>query len=191
VPVVTGDTPNGTFSRSAARNAAARAAGDWTEAAVIDADCVISVANLALAFDTARALGRVVIAHDRFYKLTPEGTERALAEPDTGKWRLNWLYQPNWTRLAPGGVIVFPRAAWDAVRGYDERLSGWGFEDAAMLLALTDLADGYQRVPGVMWHLDHPTGRGAVDSAAKGLYARYKSARGDAPAMRALIEERM
>lgn len=189
LPIYEGDTDDAKFSRAAARNAAARNAGDWDVAAMVDADSVIDLGELHTAMDIAEMSGKTVIAHHRYLPITEHNLPDALAEPDISRWRLRWLPKPNWDRQAPGGVIVFPRAAWEAVRGYDERFGGWGFEDAVMLLSLT-IAGGYHRAPGNLWHLWHPTTKITVDPATRALYTRYRSARDDPTAMRALIEER-
>jgi hypothetical protein len=189
-PIVTGDYPTAQFNRAGSRNLAALAAGDWDVAVMLDADCVIDIATLDANITRALARQRVVLPHDHFYGLTPAGSHAALREPNVRAWRRDWLPQPVWDRQRPSGVVIFPRAVWDLVGGYDELFTGWGFEDAAMLIALDALAGGYDREQGELWHFWHPEVRGLPEVDQAERFARYKFWRGNADVIRALLAER-
>lgn len=184
------DTP--AFSRTAARNRAANDAGaSWDVAAFIDADCIIPLAALVEALTEARYSGKVVLPHDRFYPLSRSGSETARFEPDISRWDPYWVADPWIARKRPSGVIVFPREAWEAVGGYDERFAGWGFEDTAMLWAIEDVALGWTRLPGPLWHLWHPEQAATWRPEDKALFERYKMAHGHVGAMKSLLDERL
>lgn len=178
------------FSRTAARNEAARKAGDWDVAAFVDADCVLEIETLEHAFQQAWDEQQVILPHDHYYPLGRLGTTLALRETNIGAWHRSWIEQPFVDRKRPSGVIVFPRMAWEIVGGYDERFTGWGFEDTAMLFALTGIAGGWSRASGVLWHLWHPPSNASWEPEDKALFERYKRAVDDQPAMRALLRER-
>ena len=176
------------FSRTAARNEAARRT-TWDVAAFIDADCIVPIETLEAAMDQAFRTGKVILPHDRFWPLNEAGTLRALAEPNIAKWDPEWTGDPI-IRKRPSGVIVVPWMAWAAFGGYDERLSGWGFEDTAFLWTAEDLGSGWERMPGPLWHLWHPSASGTWLPEDKALFERYKAAHGDYLAMLALLHER-
>lgn len=178
------------FSRTAARNAGALMAGDWDVAVFIDADCVVPIEVLEHGIEFAHREGRVVLPHDRFEPLSRAGSILAMCEPNLSRWDERWIAQPYVERSRPSGVVVFPRRAWDTVGGYDERFRGWGFEDTAMLWSLDALAGGFHRLTGRMWHIWHPSEQAAWLPSDKDLFERYKKARDDPHAMRALLLER-
>lgn len=191
MPIVFADSGHDHFNRAASRNVGAFASGDWLVAAFVDADCIMPIEHLEAAMEVANEQDRVVIPHDEYLPLSPEGSKFALMEPVVAKWRPDWLQQPVIKRRRPSGVIVFPRSAWDIVGGYDSRLSGWGFEDAAMLRALDELAGGYARLQGRLFHFWHPPNHGAWLQEDKDLFNRYKAAEGNPVAMEALLNERL
>lgn len=93
--------------------------------------------------------------------------------------------------------LVVSRDMWEAVHGFDQRVSGWGQEDVMFCRALRVLVGQPKAVRGTAYHLWHPRiGKSGKDlwpgqySDAENLalVARYKQAR-TPEAMRALIEE--
>lgn len=131
----------------------------------------------------------MVLPHDHFWPLSQQGTVEAMAEPNIAAWDESWAVDGT-HRKRPSGVIVFPRRVWDDVQGYDERFEGWGFEDTAMLWAVDALSTGWVRLVGKLWHLWHQPSTGTWLPEDKALFERYKLARGDYAAMRALLLER-
>ena len=188
--VTLGDTQSRRFSRTGARNAAAEGAGDWDVLVMADADCVVQGEVLEHAVELAHRTRKVILPHDRFMELTQEGTQLALAEYEIARWQHDWCQLAEYERKRPSGVIVFPRKAWELVGGYDERFKGWGFEDTAMLWNIEDLAYGWERLSGRIWHLWHPPASTTWLKSDKQLFERYKLAHGDPVKMYALLLER-
>ena len=175
------------FNRAAARNAAARLAGDWDVAVFADADTIMfDPTPLALAISAAATSGKVILPHDQYVALTPRGTSRLLyghAWQDYVKVR---------REAAPLGIVVVPRSAWDTLHGFDERFTGWGGEDVAFRIAAQALS-GLVRLPGTIVHLWHPvdaTKRVYIRTRGGPLRQRYREAAGDPRAIEALIRER-
>jgi hypothetical protein len=185
LPIVTGDRP-GPFNRSAARNAAARKAGDWDVGIFVDADTIVrDTGPVREAIELAHRTGRVVLPHDRYRAMTASGTGSL------------FFGRPNWNALpsrhpVQGGVVVVPRRAWDRIGGYEERLNGWGGEDVVFMYCARELV-GLDRLPGEIWHLWHPvdrTRRRYVVEKGGPLMHRYRAVKTDPAGLAALIAER-
>lgn len=189
LPVFTGDVP-GPFNRAAARNDAARRAGDWQVAIFVDADTIMTghdaVAPVHQAVALARDTGTVVLPHTRYIALTSSGTVRLLAGTS---WRRHTKYQRE---DVPLGVMVVSRAAWDTLGGFDERFTTWGGEDVAFRVAAATLV-GLRRLPGTLLHLWHPRDLSKAEyvrSRGGPLRQEYRVASGNPAAMRKLLEGR-
>lgn len=169
-PIVEGHHDDGPWNRAAALNEAARLAGDWDVAVVIDADVMLEPWQAREAVGRAARTGKAVWGHRRWRDLTQEATERLLdlpgqlLAPDLG-----WLGPDvrKETPLSWSCCIAVPRAAWERVGGFDERFRGWGGEDRAFAEALVALVNGGrsedERVDGVVWNLWHPRGHRAIE----------------------------
>jgi hypothetical protein len=170
LPIVEGHHTVGPFSRSAAINEAARLAGDWDHAVVVDADVFLPPAQVREAIERATTTGRVTWAFQRWRGLSRAATERLL-RPDPAHER--GLFGPDglpgWdgTGLGIEALVertnpvswsccfVVPRTVWDAVGGFDERFRGWGWEDMAFRSVVTTL-HGHERIDGDLYHWWHP-----------------------------------
>lgn len=187
--VVTGSSPDGPFCRSAALNDAARKAGEWDVAVVMDADTIVDPEQIRRAIERARETGHLVVAWDQLVNLNAGGTALILDGEERPWWRhARWV-----NRTGVSSCLAVPRAVWDAVGGFDERFRGWGFEDRAFYLACRRLA-GAERIEGEAWHLWHPRPAEKDPTlpdyrAARALAHRYRAARSKA-AMRELLAER-
>lgn len=151
------DSPGDLFSISGARNAAALAAGDWDVVAFEDPDRVAPLENLQRGFVHAFATGRVTLAYDHYYSMSPAGHELGLdaVVPIGDNERERAWQEASYDQAAlycPGGLTIVPRAVWDRVGGFDERFIGWGYEDAAFLIA----AGEFDRLSGPAYHFWHP-----------------------------------
>ena len=85
-PIVEGHHDEGLFNRSAAVNLAARLAGEWDVAVLIDSDVLIDAENVRKAIPIAVETGQMVVPFSVRYNLGAPGTARILAG-DRGSWR--------------------------------------------------------------------------------------------------------
>lgn len=184
--IVEGDVP-GAFNRSAARNAAAAAGGDWDVAIFVDADTIAEEFVVRQGIELAATSGRIVVPHDEYLGLSASGTAAILAGHRAG-----WKRVQKRMERAPLGVLIVPRGAWDTLGGFDERFVDWGGEDVAFGIAARTMV-GIERLAGRIWHLWHPhdpTKAAYVRAGGVDLRARYSKASGDREAMAALLAER-
>ena len=189
-PIYVGESPDGPFNRGAAINAAAREAGDWDVALVVDADVVADPTLVAEAVETAARTGRMTFPFTRYRALSEQMTERVLGG-----------YSGDWSRGAKlsmathvSSIQAVPRLLWELTGGFDERCRGWGHDDTIFAHCCRVLGGGIERIPGVVWHLYH---RPAADAkvgqpghrASAHLAKRYFAAV-TPPEVSALIDER-
>lgn len=190
VPDVTGDP--GVFSRSQALNrAAALATGDIF--VVCDADTTYTATDFLRAIELAEdGHWTLPLRYVRLSQRTSAGwiASGPLARvPDDWERGLEQEYP-----FANSGVVVFPRAAFEAMDGFDERFKGWGGEDDAQRAALEALYRAPTRV-GIAYHLWHPrllehTTQAPYGPESRVLADRYGAAAGSREEMLALIAER-
>ena len=116
-PMFTGDSDTlRPFNRAAARNAAARAAGDVDVYVFNDADHAMSHAQVRYAAQYALASGRAVHPYSAI----------VVEDLSTGA-----QWPSRWDRSYTSGNIVVSRTLYEAVGGWDERFDRWGHEDVA------------------------------------------------------------
>lgn len=147
-----GDHLEGPFNRSAAVNAAARLAGDWETAIVIDSDVLVDGHNVRQAIELSEKTGRQVFPFRDYRALNEKGAKLVL-EGFNGNWmpHVRATFKDN-----RSACFVIPRRTWDKVGGFDERFVGWGWEDLAFAFAVSAAAGNYLRLSGDLWHLWHP-----------------------------------
>ena len=190
LPIVEGQSPDGPFNAAAARNEAARLAGDWEVAVVVDADTVmLDHEPVRRAIKIAAQSGQFVRPYQRYWMTDESGAATLMATGKRPGGGIRLLRPSD----AHGGVNVVPRALWDTVGGYDERFRGWGSEDAAFEIACRSLG-GFAQIPGEVFHLWHPLSpdRSTADpgfQANVALRHRYEAVRRPSM-MRALLAER-
>ncbi len=186
-PLFEGRSPDGPFNRSAAINDAARQAGDWDVAVVIDADVMLREGNVREAVKRAAKTGKVTWAHRRWRAISEEATkrltrpDRAWAEAMLGKGGIERsdldadvdLIIEKTTRISWSCCIAIRRDAWDTIGGFDERFAGWGFEDIAFQAASGGLV-GWDRVEGDVLNWWHPRvpGAGRADKTGSAYTAQ-------------------
>ena len=156
--VVVGDHP-GEFNRSAARNAGVRAA-TADVVAVVDADNIITPANLERAADLAWLGGGWAKPFTHFGYLSQQSTDHWYAAEDStvDSFPLTWEGDGPQERFN-GGAYVMARVTWLALGGMDEAFTGWGAEDDAFTIAATRALGQPHLVPGLACHLWHPAQR--------------------------------
>lgn len=170
------------FNRGKARNEAFKdATGDII--IVADADTLPTVDGVDLAIEEileGRARWMLPYGPDRYYNLSEERTKSILnsgattiPEPVTWEHKIT-----SWA-----GCLIMPRAAYEAVGGYDERFVGWGYEDNAFQFALDTIWGPHARIDSFCCHLWHAIEPGTTfDSptigANRALFGKYQAAVG-------------
>lgn len=159
--IVEGHHDDGPFNRSAAINTAARLAGEWDIAVVIDADIFLRASQVKAAVDKARKTGRVTWAHTRWRGLSEDWTKRVVRPKDPRDFGpeirgvdMDILIEKT-NPISWSCCIAIPRTVWDRLGGFDERFRGWGFEDHAFRAVVCGLY-GHERLKGDVYHLWHP-----------------------------------
>lgn len=173
-PIYEGVSPDGPFNRSAAINDAAKQAGEWDVALVIDADVMLPAQNVREAVKRAAKTGRVTWAHRRWRSISQEDSERILDKPSAAEGALGpgGIERADFTRadidlivdkttpLSWSCCMAVRRDAWETIDGFDERFVGWGFEDGAFQ-AMSGGLVGWDRIEGDVLNFWHPRERGA------------------------------
>lgn len=190
--IVEGEHLDGPFNRSAAVNAAARAAGVWDVALIVDADVVPDPRSVEAAARVAAETGRMVVAHDERIMVSRRGTDKVL-RGFSGSWRANQMVEKIWYDSVSCAVAVTADLFRD-VRGFDERFVGWGREDTAFRIACEAFAGPMLRVAGETFHLWHPVSEGVAQNsptrqANEKRHQAYVGARWDREKVLALLDE--
>ena len=149
-PIYEGHHTDGRFNRAKAINDAARAAGPWDAAIVMDADSFVPEAAPVDALRLAEATGACVYAHDEYHGLSFEDSEAVMA----GERDPEGCKPAFFARKTCSSYQVVPRALWDAIGGFDEGFEGWGGEDVAFYYAAYTFG-AVAEVRGPMFHLWH------------------------------------
>ena len=191
--IVEGVHEFGPFNRSAAINDAADKAGDWDVAVIIDADVLADPKATREAVQIAHETNKMVLGYHERIHLTPRGTERIV----TG-YRGNWRGPGFIAKTFPdacSSLVCVSRKLFESVNGFDERFSGWGWEDIAFRIACETISgEEMVIVKSSLWHLHHRTShennrREVTFQANKIRGNRYIAAHWDPVAVRALLDE--
>lgn len=183
--VDSGHTP---FSRAGSRNEGMRqAAAAGADIVVLcDADTLPEAEPLHTAIEEA-ADGVLHLPYSWYRGLSRDGTAAYLTGTPAADCAVDLAHE--W---ATGGVLVIQPHAWWAIGGMDERMIGWGFEDAAARICADTLLGQTVRHQGTITHLWHPqeSGLGSPRHVANGqLCQRYVDATGKPGELRQLIAE--
>lgn len=146
------------FNRSQARNNAFGAStGDVL--VINDADTFCTRDSLDTAIELVGSGEEdFVLPYEVYYNLNEEWTRVLLSEwdglielpediPETG-------YEHR-LLTSESGVLVVARDAWLQAGGYDERFTGYGWEDNAFVRSLGIFTGRGLRIPGTAYHLHH------------------------------------
>ena len=159
MPLFVGDNA-GSFSPSAARNNAAKLAGDWDVAIFHDADTIAHPEAVAQAVDMATHSMQMVVAGDSHMYCDQASSARIMRSgipmfPRPAEFGINGIYERPCS-----GVFAVNRDVFQAVGGYVESLHGWGYEDLVFLQCCGIFAGGNSWVPSHitlhMWHPESP-----------------------------------
>lgn len=156
---------------------------------VADGDLFVDPDSLDRATATVHRDGGWVVPYSSVRRLDESATVSVLAgERPNDAMPLD---RPSYAGIAGGGLWVMRRSDFLALGGMDPRFAGWGREDEAFGVAADTLVARHRRLPGPLWHLWHPPadkqhpGIGENDR----LMHRYRGARGNPAAMRAVISD--
>ena len=142
------------FSLPAARNQACEnaAKGGYKAFVVCDADTVLDIPTILESIKTTIETNRIVLPFTLFRALNIVRSRMVLNGADVHK-------QPDIASFdwSVGGAYVSTPEAWAAMRGQDERFTGWGCEDTAFAFAAEQLGMPCLRVEGQLNHLWHPS----------------------------------
>ncbi len=149
----------GPFNRARAVNRAARAAGAWDVALIIDADIWVPEHRARLAVKRATATGQLSYAHTAWWGTTGVTCADLLAGrldlDDWDAWPDDAWHVRN--PLSNSCCLAVRRDLWDRIGGYDERFQGWGGEDWMFYDAAITLGGAAWRPgPEPVIHLWHP-----------------------------------
>lgn len=162
-PIFEGTDDSAVFSMAAARNDAARKAGDWDVGILLDSDTIAHPIAVHQAVLHAAQSRKLWVAGDVRMRMDANSSDRIL---DGGLW----FPRPEGDRHPKGnvidemcygepssGVIAIGRELWDATGGYVESLRGWGWEDLTFITQCYVVGDGMDWVrDSSILHFWHP-----------------------------------
>lgn len=150
-PIYVGESSGELFNISLARNRAAKAAGDWDVAIVLDADTLASPDQIEAAINLAIKTGGLVYPFKEHWNVAKPGVDILLAGDGE-----SWREHSERFRHEQFGACAITRELWDLVRGFDPGFVGWGHEDGAFRLACEALSGiAPQHIEGKSLHLEH------------------------------------
>ena len=165
MPIHVGDNL-GEFSPAAARNQAARLAGDWDVAVFHDSDTIAHPDAIAQAVNMAANSMQMVVAADSHMYCDKPSSQRIMASGSPAFARPASFDERGIYTRPCSGVFAVNRELFDRVGGYVESLHGWGYEDLVFLQQCGIFGDGNTWVPGhITLHLWHPPAEKTSDTA--------------------------
>lgn len=191
-PLIVSDDPGERFNRGRALAAGIERLPEECKILVlVDGDLWVPEKQLWRAVKAAEK-GCLAIPFDRVENLTKDQTSLVR----TGKCPINRVWPTDdlkGFRTAPcaGGLNILLRENYHRAGGFDTRFSGWGFEDAAFVIAYKTLVGEVVRCKGRAIHLWHPTVRNPKDEhflTGRKHRKRYSRADGIPEAMAELVE---
>lgn len=148
----------GPFNRSRAINRAAKAAGRWDVAVIIDADVWVSADRVAVGVAHAAITERLAFMH-RAWWCTTAATRDAIILGDLHLHEYHYWPDDAWEQRNPlshSCAMAVTRPLWERVGGFDERFVGWGAEDWAWHISCEEIAGPASRIDAPVIHLHHP-----------------------------------
>lgn len=186
-PLVVADS-TGSWSRAEAINRAAEQQ-PWDVAVIADVCVWQRPETLRRHVDAVARSPKMVIPYEVCVRLNADGTKTFLNRGGRGNF-IGWeTHRVEDVRQPHGGITVIHRHTWETVGGMDPRFRIWGGEDDALVLSARTLTTVH-RGDGVLWQLHHPSMPRDPKKRPQTLAERYRAAKGDPNAVRALIAER-
>lgn len=174
--VVQDDDGGAPFSKTVAANLAfERCRGDLI--GLLDSDVWIDPAHTREAIDLI-ASGRAhwVIPASRQFRLTEAATASLLRRDPRGPFPTYTRHDCDAVHKVWGLLHLFPRAAFEAIGGYDPRFRGWGGEDRAATAVMDTMWGPHTLLPHRIYHLRHAHLKNA---AGERIWERQTSDNGD------------
>lgn len=149
--ITEGHDDHGPFNRGRAINDAARAAGPFDVLLIIDGDVWADPGQIQAAVERAHETGRMTLAYSMYRALDRHMTDRVLDgfDGDWGRGKFKMAHHCS-------SIVAVPAPLWARVGGFDERIEGHGADDLILTHACRVLGGGIERIPGDVFHLDHP-----------------------------------
>lgn len=142
------------FNRSKARNNAfEKSTKDIL--VILDADTLVPVSSIINSFNLLK--DRWVIPYNIYYNLSQETTARILTKESIEIFEPDEL-QYEHKIVSWAGALILTSGMYQAVGGYDERFTGWGWEDVAFRIKLDAIIGKHIRYGTFVNHLWHPRG---------------------------------
>lgn len=189
--VITVDSGHEPFNRAATRNMAVRQAEAAGADVVVlcDADSIPQRDPLRQAIIDASTDGLIHYPFNEVWEMVP----KAIHLIRVGR-NLNQLRNRAYNRYGPsqGGCWVVSPATWWSAGGQEERFSGWGCEDRAMIAAANTLVGRSVQHEGVLMCLYHhrpPIAHQWIPQDVQ-LLTRYESSIDDPEMMKEILNER-
>lgn len=150
------------FSMATARNNAARAAGHWDVAVILDADTIAAPDILEAAVQRAALSTNLVVAGDTRMCMDKVSTDRILGggpwfpRPEGRLAKTGTGANDNIYAEPSSGVMCVSRQLWDTTGGYLESLRGWGYEDLVFMAQCNIFGAGtIWQSDGILLHFWH------------------------------------
>jgi len=201
--IIIGHSTSKPFCKSEAINKAAEKA-HGNILVVLDADALFSphiIRSCATSIIEEKILGHNLwyIPYRHLWRLNQETTEQVISNSPSDYDFLGdevpfpYQIEGDGTQAKYGHrfaamIMMFPREAFEAIGGFDERFKGWGGEDVAHMRAIDTLWGKHKTVNANIYHLWHPTfgdsyrtrmwaGQSAPNSNSKLAMAYHKASR--------------
>lgn len=159
------DSQDEPFSRGGSRNLGVDLS-DADYVALVDSDTYFNKLYFDWGLIALMAMDKSwVVPFDNYKRITQETTEELLnSDPSTDKFAFldeevihNFVHPP----VPPyqevvAGCLLFRRQDFLDIGGYDERFTGWGWEDRALADKANAMLGHYVRTEGTVIHMWHP-----------------------------------
>lgn len=162
-PIYEGADDSDVFSMAKARNNAAREAGDWDAAVIVDADTIAYPSAVEAAVGRALRTGEIVVAGDMRMRMDTVSSRQILngglwfPRPEGERHPKDGVLKDMCYGEPSSGVVAIGRDLWDKTGGYVEALQGWGWEDLVLLTQCYVVGSRMSWVPASMLlHFWHP-----------------------------------